>query len=320
MKNLMSRIVLLPTAAGVFWCMAVLALLATAINYGNNLVFALAFVLLSIWLTAAWQCRRNLHRLEWRPGPQATAFAGETLHLSGSVRSAARRRRDPVLLCAGHGRQRRRGLAAVLAPDAGATLELSLPAPARGRRQIGDLHLLSPHPLGLWRARRAVPDMTALIYPRPAGGRALPGQSPHPAHLRQEAGDFHGVRAYRPGDPPRRVNWRIYGRRDELAINDFDGGGGGHALWLDIAACEGEVESRLSQLCQWVREAEHRGLEYGLQLGHAPAEAAARARPGRGRKHLDDCLRRLALHGGAPSGKETASPAAPASQPGGTQS
>ncbi|MDR2030689.1 MAG: DUF58 domain-containing protein [Azoarcus sp.] len=316
MKNLMSRIILLPTATGVFWFMTALALLATAINYANNLVFALAFILLAIWLTAAWQCRRNLRGLVWRPVPEAKAFAGETLHLAGSVQGPAGRH-DPVLLCAGHGRQRRRGPATL---PSRATLELSLPAPERGRRRIGGLHLLSPHPLGLWQARRAVPDMTALIHPRPAGGQALPGKSPHPAHLHQEAGDFRGVRTYRPGDPPRRINWRIYGRRDEPAVNDFDGGHGGQSLWLDIAACEGEVETRLSQLCQWVREAERRGLEYGLRLGDGNDRGrAGGARPGRGRAHLDDCLRRLALYGGERSGQETTGPA-PAAQPGGARS
>jgi len=74
-------------------------------------------------------------------------------------------------------------------------------------------------------------------------------------------------------------------------VNDFDGGRGGHALWLDIAACAGDVESRLSQLCQWVCEAERRGLEYGLRLDDGPPLP-----PGRGRAHRGACLRRLALY------------------------
>jgi uncharacterized protein (DUF58 family) len=47
------------------------------------------------------------------------------------------------------------------------------------------------------------------------------------------ADDFQGVRAYVPGDPLRRINWRVFARSDEAVVNDFDGGHGGDALWLD---------------------------------------------------------------------------------------
>ncbi|MDR1064356.1 MAG: DUF58 domain-containing protein [Azoarcus sp.] len=288
------RAVLAPTASGVVWLLAVFALLAVAVNYGNNLVFALAFLLLSVWISAGWQCRRSLSGLEWLPAPEPEAFAGEALHLSGSVRGLPGRRHGPVMLCTGRGRHRHCGPAVQAASGVGdgAALELSLPAPARGRRRIGDLQLFSLHPLGLWRARRALPDVTALVYPRPAGERPLAGNAPSPAHRRQEAGDFQGVRAYTPGDSPRRINWRIYGRREELAVNNFDGGAGGRALWLDAAACEGDLETRLSQLCQWVVAAERQGREYGLRLGNGQDRP-----PGRGRAHYRACLARLALYG-----------------------
>ncbi|MDR0702505.1 MAG: DUF58 domain-containing protein [Azoarcus sp.] len=290
MMNLVPRIVLLPTAAGVFWCTAVLALLVTAINYGNNLIFALAFLLLSVWVLAGWQCRRSLSGLEWLPSPAPEAFAGEALRISGSVRARPGWRHDPMMLCAGRGRHRHFGPVTRM-PETEAP-ELSLPAPARGRQRIGDLQLFSLHPLGLWRARRALPEVTALVYPHPAGERPLSGNAPSPAHRRQESGDFQGVRAYAPGDSKRRINWRIYGRRDELAVNSFDGGAGGRALWLDAAACEGDLETRLSQLCQWVVAAERQGKEYGLRLGNGQDYP-----PGRGRAHYRDCLARLALYG-----------------------
>jgi len=279
-----ARIVLAPTAAGVFMLLAVLALLATAINYGNNLVFALAFVLLSVMLSSGWQCRRNLVGLEWLPAAMPMAFAGETVNVVGSVRETSGRRREPVSL--------RGGAAAIVPASDAATLELPLPAPARGKRKIAGLRLVSLHPLGLWRAQRALPTVEALIYPRPQGERPLPGRAPNPAHRQRESGDWRGLRAYAPGDSPRRVNWRVYARGGELTVNDFDGGKGGAALWLDAAACAGEVESRLSQLCQWVCEAERQGLEYGLRL-----DDGAPLPPGRGRAHRQACLKRLALYG-----------------------
>jgi uncharacterized protein (DUF58 family) len=285
------RAILLPTATGIGWTLAALVILSVAINYGNNLLFALAFLLLSVWVTAGWECLRNLAGLEWTPAPAPSAFAGEMLCLAGRVHDPlGRRARAPLMLCAGTGRRRTRGLAA--AWDGGATLELALPAPARGRRRIEGLYLVSPHPLGLWQARRPLPGMAALVYPRPEGARPLPAAAPVPAHWRREAGDFQGLRAYTPGDAPRRIDWRVYARRGELAVKDFDGGAGGHALWLDIGVCEGDVEARLSQLCQWVCAAERQGHEYGLRLGGGQDRT-----PGLGRAHRRDCLTRLALHG-----------------------
>ncbi|MDR3214084.1 MAG: DUF58 domain-containing protein [Azoarcus sp.] len=293
-----ARIVLLPTTAGTVWLLAALALLAVAINYGNNLVFALAFLILSVWLMAAWQCRRNLVGLEWLPAPPPMAFAGEALCVAGQVRDMAGRRRDPVALGAGRGRNHRRGVAVGSARRMGdaLALELSLPAPERGRRTLGGLHLLALHPLGLWRARRALPALTALVYPHPAGDLPLPGNAPRPAHCRQEAGDFQGVAPYAPGDPLRRVNWRVYARRGEPAVNRYDGGAGGPALWLDASACDGGVEARLSQLCQWVVAAERQGREYGLRPGNGQDRA-----PGRGMAHYRACLARLALYGETPA-------------------
>jgi uncharacterized protein (DUF58 family) len=266
----------------------VLALLATAINYGNNLVFALAFVLLSVWLTAAWECRRNLRGLEWLPAASPAAFAGEVLCVAGQVRDPAARRRTPVSLCAG----KNQGAAAGLQGHEGAALALSVPAVGRGRQRVEGLYLLSLHPLGLWRARQPLPAVTALVYPSPAGSRPLPERAPNPAHRRPQAGDFQDLRAYAPGDAPRRINWRVYGRSGELAVNNFDGATGGHARWLDIAACAGDAEARLSQLCQWVITAERQGHEYGLRLGSGQDCA-----PGQGRRYRQMCLMRLALYG-----------------------
>ncbi|MDR1351390.1 MAG: DUF58 domain-containing protein [Zoogloeaceae bacterium] len=279
-----------PTAAGIVWLAAVLALLATAINYGNNLIFALAFLLLSIWLQSAWMCWRNLSGLIWQPEVTPPAFAGETLHPGGNLRDPAGRRHEQIFLADGRQHQ---GTPIDLAADS-ARVDIALPALTRGRQQIGRLRLVSLHPLGLWRASRAVAPLAALVYPRPAGDLPLPAKAPRPAHRQQESGDFQGVRAYAPGDSPRRVNWRVYGRREELAVNNFDGGQGGHALWLDMDACAGDAETRLSQLCQWILAAGQQGLEYGLRLPNAPG-----APPGQGRGHRQDCLEMLALHPGS---------------------
>lgn len=289
-----ARPALRPTAAGLFWLAAVPALLATAINYGNNLLFALAFLVFAVWAQAAWACRRNLAGLSCRVLPPAPAFAGATLSVAASVDGGGRPRRQLVLACgvrSGRGGAATTG-AAVDTGAAATTLQVDVPAGRRGRQTLAPLSLVSAWPLGLWRCRLPLPAQAALVWPAPAGDPALPGAAPNPAHRRTASADFQGLRAYAPGDPPRRINWRAYARREELAVNDFDGGEGGRALWLDIAHCAGDLEARLAQLTARVLAAEHAGREYGLRLG-----TAAGVPPGLGRAQREACLRRLALYG-----------------------
>lgn len=281
----MKRLPLAPSAPGIFWLLAVLALLASAINYGNNLIFALAFLLLAVWLQAAWHCWRNLAGVHWQASPPTPVFAGELLRIEGRLIERCGRQRLAVTLIAGPAA----GAVSPLAADGEATLVIALPAGRRGPRRVGDLALCSTWPLGFWRSRRALPALDALVYPAASGDAALPAGSPRPAHRQAATDDFQDVRAYTPGDPLRRVNWRVFGRRGELVVNRFDGGPGGAALWLDWEHCRGEREGRLAQLARGVLDAEHSGRDYGLRL---PGNTLP---PARGRAHRAQCLARLAL-------------------------
>ncbi|WP_200384976.1 DUF58 domain-containing protein [Rhodocyclus tenuis] len=270
------------------WLAAALALIATGINYGNNLVFALAFMLLAIWLQSAWLCWRNVSGLVWQPGVPMPVFAGEAVRIEGRLRENSGRQRFALELATDAASGERSGFAS----DSDATLALALPTQRRGLLTIERLLLQSRYPLGLWQCRRQLPGLQALVYPGPAGEARLPVASPLPAHRQTAADDFQGVRAYAPGDSPRRINWRAFGRSEQLLVNRFDGGRGGAALWLDWESCAGEGERRLGQLTRWVIEAEREGREYGLRL---PGGALP---PGRGRAQREATLARLALFEG----------------------
>lgn len=277
------------------WLTATLALIATGINYGNNLVFALAFMLLAIWLQAAWVCWRNLSGLVWQPGVPSPVFAGESLRLEGLLRENNGRPRCALELAT----EQASGEPAGIASDSDATLALAMPTQRRGLLTIERLRLQSRYPLGLWQCRRPLPALQALVYPCPFGEARLPLASPLPAHRQTAADDFQGVRTYAAGDPPRRINWRAFGRSEQLLVNRFDGGRGGEALWLDWEGCAGNDEQRLGQLTRWVIEAERAGREYGLRL---PGSALP---PDRGRTQREATLARLALFEGI-GGVETA--------------
>lgn len=283
-----------PTAAGASWLLACLALLATAINYGNNLIFALCFLLLAVWLQAAWHCRRHLAALSWLPDQCLAVFAGEDLLVGGRLHGGRAGESWAWLSTGG-----RNGEAAVFDEQGECNSQLLLPTQRRGALLLDDLRLHSSWPLGLWLGSRRLSPMRALVYPQPAGALPLPGGNPDSAHRLAASDDFQGLRPYAPGDTPRRINWRVFSRRGELMVNRFDGSSGGQALWLDWEAVPGEIEARLAQLTAWLLATEHAGQEYGLRL---PGQLRA---PGRGRSHREACLEALALHPDLPERKQS---------------
>jgi uncharacterized protein (DUF58 family) len=273
-----------PTRAGVCWLVAVLALLATAINYSSNLIFAMAFVMLSLWLQSAWLCRRNLRGLRWHPATPVPAFAGEHAGIGGAVAEMAGFHRHALQLQAADGLSDPSDLAA----KSDVRLEAAVATRCRGVQLAAPVAIVSTYPFGLWRYRLALPAMEALVYPRPAGDAPLPVAAPVPAHRQFAADNFQGVRRYTPGDPTQRINWRVYGRSGQLVVNQFDGAQGGEALWLRWEQTQGDTETRLSQLTAWILEAQRDGLEYGLRLGRLQFA------PRRGADHQAACLSVLA--------------------------
>lgn len=278
------RTPLRPTAAGIFWLLAIASLIATAVNYGNNLIFALAFLLLAVWLQSGWTCYRHLAKLHWRANRPVPVFAGEGLRLDGQL-TGGRLQDVEVFLSTSHST----GHPEILDSTGEACPTTLWPTIQRGTVQIDTLSLQSRWPLGLWLASRTLPPLTALVYPHPAGNAVLPDGHPRSAHRQAASDDFQGLRTYTPGDSPRRINWRVFGRRDELAVNHFDGASGGEALWLAWDDIPGDGEHRLAQLTTWVLAADHAGREYGL---HLPGQSLP---PGRGRPHREKCLCQLAL-------------------------
>ncbi|MYM85100.1 DUF58 domain-containing protein, partial [Duganella sp. FT50W] len=108
---------------------------------------------------------------------------------------------------------------------------------------------------------------------------------------------FAGIRAYRPGDPPRHLAWRQIARHDpalggQLVSKHFEGGAVA-GLTLNFAALPASMalEHKLSRLARWVLEAEQRALPYRFTLGRHDYG------PARGDAHRAACLQALALFG-----------------------
>lgn len=271
------RIFIFPTRTGA-WFLAVLSvMLLAAINYQNNLAFALVFWLLALLVISILHTYMNLSGLHLKALRAHPVFAGDSARFDLQLSCRGRRPRRSLELDWPGGSS-----VEVAALNARCELRLFYPAGRRGRLRPPRLRLQSRYPLGMIRAWTWVElDWETWVYPRPLPG-PLPTAQQAAAQGRElrihSAGEeFHSFRTYRPGDSLNRVLWKSYARGGELQTLQLAEPVAEH-LWLDYASFGGDRETRLSHLCYWVLTLSRGEQAFGLRLpGRELAPAAGPA-------------------------------------------
>ncbi len=287
------RCYILPTRAGYMFALMLLAMLLGAMNYNNNLAFALTFLLAATSLVAMHHPHANLLGLTVHVGHIPAVFAGEPVWVPLQYTNAGSA--DRFSLLAGLKRSRLSlDLAVDCASGETAQSRFELPARERGVYRLPRFAVATEFPLGLFQSWSWL-SLTSeyLVYPRPATGQRPipPVASQHGTRSGQQEGrdDFSHLRDYRPGDALRSIHWKSFPHSGRLAVKTFaepmD-----EALWLDWHQLTDlhDPEARLSQLCRWILDCEAGQKPYGLRL---PGVEIA---PARGHAHRTDCLERLA--------------------------
>jgi len=270
-----------------------------AVNYENNLVYAVLYLVAALCFVSVFHTWRNLASVEVEHVRVKPAFAGEEIELEIHLRNRGkrpsynlsferldRRKRRPI---------RSRKGTNLKAGDA-RVVTAFLPTSARGRYVLEKIVVRSAYPFGLfWAELRAPAQATYYIYPVPHGRDELPEMQvagvegpPHRA-----GDDFSGVRAYSPGDSLRHIDWKAYARGRPLVVKQFTGGEG-RELWLEARTLlRLSLENRLSQMTLWALEAEEGQIPYGLDVGHVHLA------PALGTSHQRSVLEALATAGRA---------------------
>lgn len=279
-----------PSRAGLAFLLLDCALWLTGTNYENNLVLALAFMLIALFVVTILHTFANLSGLTVQLLGASPAISGELSEIRLRVSRPGKRPRDNLQL-------RWSGSEPVLldlVEASEATASLYVPTRGRGWFDPGRLVIESRYPLGILRCwTRLDMDCRVLVYPRPIPAGPLPQ-----AHVIREEGsvsllrgadEFHGYKEYEAGDSLRNVDWKHYARGMGLHTRDYSAFVD-NRLWLDWDYLAGmDREARLSRLCHWVLEAARTDAEYGLRL---PGQTLP---PGSGPVHRDQALRMLAL-------------------------
>lgn len=299
----------MPSRAGYGFAALILLMLLGAINYNNSLGHLLSFLLAGIGHVVMHHSYRNARYLDCRPGQPLPVFAGQPLKLPiylDNPRNHALTAID-IAYCPNVAKRRWNPLqnfsqyqtlahAAQIPGQQSLLLQIAIPTDKRGWLDLGRLRLSSVFPLGLFFCWSFIDsNRRVLVYPQPKGQLPLPdsGSSGVQQQQLQHAGrdEFAGFQKYRDGDARHQIAWKALARDDVMRTKQFSQPKGSQLTldWLAVADLSG-IESKLSQLCQWVLQADAAGRSYSLRLPHQQIAS------GLGDAHRQQCLKALALY------------------------
>ena len=300
------RVYIMPTRHGAVFGLMLFAMALGAINYNNSMAYILTFLLSSLSLVTLLHTCRNLAGILINQAPASPVFAGELakfplildnrkgqLRLSISFIKTTNKWRLLTDVLTSTGNE-----IPITSCDVDANtfnrVDLPVKAGHRGLLYVGRIKVFTTFPLGLFKAWAYI-DMKqpCLVYPKPEGQRTFP-----PFKVTEAIGiqgnmsgtdDFIGFRNYRAGDSIKDIAWKAYAQQKGLFVKRFSGSGADklHLSWDDVSTLP-YLETRLSQLCIWIIEAESQSLQYSLELPCVFIDTD------RGEEHQHRCLSALA--------------------------
>ena len=303
------RIYILPTREGLIFGLIVFTMLLGAMNYSNNMGFALTFLLAGIGIISMHQCHRNLSDLFLHYVGAHPVFAGDDMQFRLILENRSPLTRWQIRV----GWDAETEICDELNENSRLALTLHRKTTNRGWLEVPRIQVSTRFPLGLFRAWAWLNmDLAELVYPQPARqiDPRFRGASGHTSAGYDAGGDddFSGFRDYRTGDPPKHIAWKALARTGETLVTEYHSGAQ-DLIWIDWNDFPGmSAEERLAKLCRLVIDTENANHRYGLSI------PGIRIDPGHGSRHRHNCLKQLALFdlpqrpGEAPSTDAATSP------------
>jgi|CXWL01.1.fsa_nt_gi uncharacterized protein (DUF58 family) len=221
------------TKVGLWYVLFTMVVAVAATNTGNNALYMVLAMLLSLLVVSGVVSKRNLGHLELDLEPPAEIFAKRPFELAFVLHNRARLLSRWLLQLSVTG-PAARGRRAVATPLGSPLLIVHLPPRGqsrgriemllrrRGRHQVGHAHVASIFPLGFFRKGLRYPlALEVLVYPElfPAATvetELEPRAGDEPARRAGWGHELHALRTFRPGDDPRSIHWKQTARTGQL--------------------------------------------------------------------------------------------------------
>ncbi len=288
------RIYILPTGAGVAFLVVSLLVLLLAINYENNLAYAVCFTMLSLFMTAIVHTYANLSGLQVEVLSVSPVFKGDQALFRFRLYSPR------VLTQVSFGFDQQKAQAWDIPAGSNLVIEVPLLAEHRGWQEIALLRVSSLYPLGFFKTWSWLAfDQSVLVYPSPVKEdgelQAAGGSVTEPQALSKGQEDFQELKAYGFGMPINRIAWKVFAKGQGLHVKSYTGETG-EDVWLSLNIWPNlGLEARLSRISYWVLELSRKGIPFGLNLNDEILMG-----PDIGENHKLDVLKALALYRSEP--------------------
>jgi len=294
-----------PTKTGWSFLLLSVVVWLMGTNYQNNLILALSYMLIGVFIVSILNTFNNLSGLEIVYRGAEKVYAGERLHFTFSVRT--KNKIGTHYLSAGVIPQfADRKVSAKNLDRSGmqhydftqgedSQIQVSVHAQARGLCRPRYLLVESYYPMGILRCWTwLIFEEPVIVFPEPK-----PREFPAPKNIAEQGkhgqanalsgDDFFGLRQYQAGDSVKHIAWKHYAQADELLLKQF-GEPGQDEAWLDWDDFySGDVELALSHMCYCARDLNKQKRQFGLKL------ADLKIGIGVGGAHLEKILTELAL-------------------------
>lgn len=293
MKISRSRVWVAPNRNAIGLAAAIAAVAYAGASQGNGAAYLLSFTLFAMGCISSVHTWANLRSFELEVGPIPPSYASEDAFVP--VLATAHPKAHPVAINARIAGSVKSSRLTHLNRDRTSRTELVMPGRPRGVYRTVKVQLRSIFPLGFFTGRKSVVLLRDhYVYPMPEGDLPIPTTWESSRETRAGAllpgDDFSGVRPWQIGESMRHVDWKAAARGQPLMSKQWVGATGDFFV-LDWTALEGlATEARLSQLAQWLIQAERSESAYALWLPEKRFPTA------RGEDHLHACLRALAAH------------------------
>ncbi len=277
------------TRGGYVYIFLTIVISVGAVNTGNNLLYLVSSLMLSLMLVSGLSSLANLVGVGVEVRLPQEVFAG--IPAPVEVKLTRKNRVFPsVLVGLGLDESRTRGL--FLPPGGASAARLWITFGSRGIHRLSHLELYSGFPFGFFvRTRYFSLEKEVVVFPSPVStalftsGEA--GRGEVSAVERRGAGDeVLDLRGYRPGDPVKQMDWKATARRGGPVVREMASLAGEE---VEVVLSGDAPEEDLGKATYLVVEGLKRGFKVGLVLGEK------RFPPGMGQDHRRRLLTALAV-------------------------
>lgn len=247
-----------------FWLLVavICGLFLQAYMHNFNIVYISLFFLVGFGIVSEFMGRMNLARIEAKVLSVGRVFANQVSSYTLQLQNTSDAPSYAVTVENAHSKDK------VDRIGAHGTVVATLQAfyTDRGVTTLQPTTLVSYYPLPHLRfGKRFEHDRELVVYPEPKG-EPLREFLARNRSIAGERDDFDGVRRYESGDTASLIYWPSVARGESVMSKQFILDEPSRKLYFEFSACEGDDESRLSQLTLWALECEHAGLDFTIVM------------------------------------------------------